>query len=79
MPAGSTNYITYNEGVEAKHLHLGNLVHDFSEPNLYEPYVEKAYLEYVHNSLRKSTLKVYLLMNGTALRTFHLPMFEWHS
>lgn len=38
-------YITYNEGQEAKHLHLGNLVHDFKNPNEYEPYVEKAYTE----------------------------------
>ena len=38
-------YFTYNEGVEAKHLHLGNLVHDYKHPNEYEPYIDKAYTE----------------------------------
>jgi len=38
-------YITYNEGQEAKHLHLGNLVHDYNHPNANDPYVEKAYTD----------------------------------
>jgi hypothetical protein len=41
-------YVTYNEGLEAKRLHLGNLVHDFKRPNFFEPYVEKAYTEWVY-------------------------------
>jgi len=38
-------YVTYNEGLEAKRLHLGNLVHDFKDPKNLEPYVEKAYTD----------------------------------
>jgi hypothetical protein len=45
MPKETSTYYTYNEGVEAKHLHLGNLVHDYKNPNEYEPYVEKSYTE----------------------------------
>jgi hypothetical protein len=41
-------YVTYNEGLEAKRLHLGNLVHDFKGPKNFEPYVEKAYTEWVY-------------------------------
>jgi hypothetical protein len=45
MPQEKPTYFTYNSGIEAKHLHLGNLVHDFKLPDLYEPHVEKAYTE----------------------------------
>lgn len=38
-------YVTYNKGLDAKHLHLGNLVHDFKDPINLEPYIEKAYTE----------------------------------
>jgi len=34
-----------SSGLDAKHLHLGNLVHDFKNPILYDPHVEKAYTE----------------------------------
>ncbi|KAL2070211.1 hypothetical protein VTL71DRAFT_13237 [Oculimacula yallundae] len=45
MSTGKATYITYNAGIDAKHLHLGNLVHDFKNPSFYEPYVEKAYTD----------------------------------
>jgi hypothetical protein len=45
MPADKVTYVTYNEGLEAKHLHLGNLVHDYHNPNALDPHVEKAYTE----------------------------------
>lgn len=45
MPNEKVTYVTYNEGVEAKHLHLGNLVHDYTKPNSLDPYVEKSYTE----------------------------------
>jgi hypothetical protein len=45
MPQEKPTYFTYNSGIEAKRLHLGNLVHDFKLPDLYEPHVEKAYTE----------------------------------
>jgi hypothetical protein len=45
MSKEKVTYITYNEGVDAKHLHLGNLVHDYNHPIYLEPYVEKAYAE----------------------------------
>ncbi|RDW68171.1 hypothetical protein BP6252_09567 [Coleophoma cylindrospora] len=38
-------YVTYNEGLVAKHLHLGNLVHDFKHPKNLEPYIEKSYTD----------------------------------
>jgi len=44
MP-NSLTYVTYNEGVDAKHLHLGNLVHDYLNPRELDPYVEKSYTE----------------------------------
>ncbi|CZT11257.1 uncharacterized protein RCO7_09949 [Rhynchosporium graminicola] len=43
MSKEKATYITYNAGVDAKHLHLGNLVHDFKNPSFYEPHIEKAY------------------------------------
>ena len=43
----SVTYVTYNEGIDAKRLHLGNLVHDFKNPALYEPYIDKTYTEWV--------------------------------
>ena len=45
MSNNKVSYITYNEGLEAKHLHLGNLVHDFNDPKSFDPYVETAYTE----------------------------------
>jgi len=45
MSKEKVTYITYDHGIDAKHLHLGNLVHDFKHPKDYEPYVEKAYTE----------------------------------
>lgn len=45
MSAEKVTYITYNEGLDAKRLHLGNLVHDFNHPKLYEPHVEKSFVE----------------------------------
>jgi hypothetical protein len=45
MSKGKVTYITYNAGIDGKHLHLGNLVHDFKNPSFYEPHVEKAYTE----------------------------------
>jgi hypothetical protein len=45
MSKSKVTYVTYNSGQEAKHLHLGNLVHDFKNPNSLDPYVEKAYTE----------------------------------
>jgi hypothetical protein len=47
MPNEKVTYFTYNEGLEAKHLHLGNLVHDYRKPNSLDPYVETAYTEWV--------------------------------
>lgn len=41
-------YVTYTRGVDAKHLHLGNLVHDFKDPLNFEPYVEKLYIKWVY-------------------------------
>jgi hypothetical protein len=49
-------YYTYNSGVEAKHLHLGNLVHDYKNPNDLEPYIEKAYTEFVSSRCLSSVL-----------------------
>ena len=45
MPKERVTYFTYNEGLEAKKLHLGNLVHDYRQPNSFDPYVETAYTE----------------------------------
>ena len=45
MSKESATYITYNEGLQVKHLHLGNLVHDFKVPNSLDPYEETAYTE----------------------------------
>ncbi|KAG4420106.1 hypothetical protein IFR04_006765 [Cadophora malorum] len=45
MSKGNVTYITYNAGIDGKHLHLGNLVHDFKNPSFYEPHVEKAYTD----------------------------------
>ncbi|KAG4438582.1 hypothetical protein IFR05_005957 [Cadophora sp. M221] len=45
MSKGKVTYITYNAGIDGKHLHLGNLVHDFKNPSFYEPHVEKAYTD----------------------------------
>jgi hypothetical protein len=41
-------YVTYNEGIDSKRLHLGNLVHDFKDPKNLDPYVEKTYTEWVY-------------------------------
>jgi hypothetical protein len=38
-------YVTYNEGIDAKNFHLGNLVHDYAHPKSFDPYVEKAYTD----------------------------------
>lgn len=54
MGKQAVTYIPYSEGQEAKHLHLGNLVHDFQNPNYHDPHVEKAYTEYTPPSFRKS-------------------------
>ena len=45
MSKDRATYITYNQGLDAKHLHLGNLVHDFKNPKFFDPYVEAAYTE----------------------------------
>ncbi|CAG8971582.1 hypothetical protein HYALB_00009231 [Hymenoscyphus albidus] len=45
MSKQKATYYTYNSGVECKHLHLGNLVHDFKLPTSLEPYEEKAYTD----------------------------------
>jgi hypothetical protein len=45
MSKEKVTYVTYNEGLEAKHLRLGNLVHDYRNPNSLDPHVEKAYNE----------------------------------
>ncbi|PMD29393.1 hypothetical protein L207DRAFT_538810 [Hyaloscypha variabilis F] len=41
----SVTHVTYNQGLPSKHLHLGNLVHDFQNPDILEPYIEKAYTD----------------------------------
>jgi len=45
MSAKRVTYITYNQGLDAKKLHLGNLVHNSRAPQSFEPYVEVAYTE----------------------------------
>ncbi|EKD14930.1 hypothetical protein MBM_06691 [Drepanopeziza brunnea f. sp. 'multigermtubi' MB_m1] len=45
MSEDKVTYVTYNAGIDGKHLHLGNLVHDYQNPSFYEPYVEKAYTD----------------------------------
>jgi hypothetical protein len=45
MSKEQVTYVTYAEGQEAKHLHLGNLSHDLKNPNEYDPYIEKSYTE----------------------------------
>ncbi|TVY60773.1 hypothetical protein LSUE1_G007827 [Lachnellula suecica] len=45
MAPRQSTYITYNEGIDSRHVHLGNLVHDYNHPNSVEPYVEKAYAD----------------------------------
>jgi len=45
MSEKSTTYITYNEGLDSKHLHLGNLVHDFKNPSFHDPHIEKSYTD----------------------------------
>jgi hypothetical protein len=45
MTKERVTYFTYNEGLEAKHLHLGNLVHDYKHPNTLDPFVETTYTE----------------------------------
>jgi hypothetical protein len=47
MSKQKVTYITYNEGIDAKNLHLGNLVHSIKDPRSYEPYVDKTYSEFV--------------------------------
>jgi len=47
MGKDSVTYVTYSQGVDAKHISLGNLAHDPKNPKFYDPYVEKAYAEYV--------------------------------
>lgn len=44
-------YVTYNSGLDSKHLHLGNLVHDFKNPANLDPYEEKSYTEYLYPPL----------------------------
>jgi len=60
-------YVTYNEGLDAKHLHLGNLVHDFKDPKNLEPYVEKAYTDITEPApewARSRTLENFALTLG---------------
>jgi len=63
------SYVTYNEGIEAKHLHLGNLVHDYLNPIDLDPYVEKSYTDLAEVPpfwADKSTLNDYSLTLGKA-------------
>ncbi|KAG9232813.1 hypothetical protein BJ875DRAFT_465813 [Amylocarpus encephaloides] len=45
MAPKKSTYVTYNEGIDSRHLHLGNLVHDYQHPRALEPYIEKAYTD----------------------------------
>ncbi|KAI9053134.1 hypothetical protein LZ554_003400 [Drepanopeziza brunnea f. sp. 'monogermtubi'] len=45
MSEDKVTYVTYNAGIDGKHLHLGNLVHDYQNPSFYDPYIEKAYTD----------------------------------
>ena len=47
MGQQTVTYVTYSQGVDAKHISLGNLTHDPKNPKFYEPYVEQSYSEYV--------------------------------
>ncbi|KAG9245691.1 hypothetical protein BJ878DRAFT_574667 [Calycina marina] len=65
----SHTYVTYNEGLEAKHLHLGNLVHDFQDPNSFDPYIEKGYVDISQVSppwARSQTLDDFALTLGSS-------------
>jgi len=46
MGKDSVTYVTYSQGVDAKHISLGNLAHDPKNPKFYDPHVEKSYAEY---------------------------------
>jgi hypothetical protein len=45
MGKETVTYVTYREGIDAKHLYLGNLAHDPKNPKFYDPYVDKTYTE----------------------------------
>jgi len=45
MSKQKLTYVTYNQGLDVKHLHLGNLVHDYKKPLAFEPYVDKSYTD----------------------------------
>ncbi|KAH8588980.1 hypothetical protein B0O99DRAFT_600351 [Bisporella sp. PMI_857] len=79
MSKEKVTYITYNEGVDAKHLHLGNLVHDYNHPIYLEPYVEKAYAdvsELPPSWVRSATLQDYALTLGSTSSDGTKPRYQ---
>ncbi|KAH8679663.1 hypothetical protein BGZ60DRAFT_400397 [Tricladium varicosporioides] len=45
MANQKVTYITYNSGLSAKHLHLGNLVHNPKHPESFDPYEETTFTD----------------------------------